>query len=84
MMLETAWNLLESLNDDANQKSKDVWKSDANLAVRYQAERFKENFLALDKIHQDVILYWINHDDELLDYFECLSDNLLENIVCKG
>lgn len=74
MTLEEAWNLIELLNDDANQKSKNFWNSDISEAVRYQAVCFKENFLRLDKAQQNSIQYWIDNDDEFQDYFKCLSD----------
>ena len=74
MTLEQAWHLLELLNEDANQKSKDLWLSaDFNKAVCYQSFCFKKNLLELDETRQKSIQYWIEHDDEFLDYFKCLS-----------
>lgn len=74
MTLEQAWNLLESLNDDANQKSKDLWRLDnVSAAIHYQSVCFKKNFLELDNNQQQLIQYWISKDDEFQDYFKCLS-----------
>ena len=74
MTLEQAWYLLESLNDDANQKSKDHWlTSDFANASRYQSACFRKSFLELDKNKQELIQYWIDTDDEFQDYFKCLS-----------
>jgi hypothetical protein len=72
--LEEAWNLLESLNDDANQKTRDLWDSaNEQAAIRQQSECFRNNFLNLDNDKQQAIRYWINKDDEFQDYFKCLS-----------
>jgi hypothetical protein len=74
MTLEHAWIIVESLNDDANQKAKDFWRSDnIDTAVRYQADYFRKNFEELDKVQRDLIQHWINIDDEFQDYFKCLS-----------
>lgn len=73
MTLEETWNLVESLNEDANQKSKDIWCCDVDEAIRYQARCFRENVLSLDPVQQNIIQYWIDHDDEFQDYFKCLS-----------
>lgn len=74
MTLREAWNLLELLNDNANEKSKHLWSSNINEAIKYQSRCFRENILALDKSQQDQIQYWINNDDEFQDYFKCLSE----------
>jgi hypothetical protein len=72
--LEEAWNLLESLNDDANQKTRDLWNSsNEQAAIHHQSECFRNNFLNLDNGKQQAIRYWINKDDEFQDYFKCLS-----------
>ena len=74
MTLEHAWIILESLNDDANQKAKDFWLSDnINKAICYQSACFRENFLKLDNNQRKLIQYWITKDDEFQDYFKCLS-----------
>jgi len=74
MTLEQAWHLLELLNENANQKSKDFWLSaDFNKAVCYQSSCFKKNLLELDETRQKSIQYWIENDDEFLDYFKCLA-----------
>lgn len=83
MTLENAWNLLESLNDDANKKSKDIWNSDVDEAIRYQSSCFRENFLRLDKHQQKLIIGFIKTDDEFRDYFECLSSDMFENVIGK-
>jgi hypothetical protein len=76
MTLEQAWNLLESLNDDANQKSKSIWLSnDISKAIRFQSSYFKHSLLELDNDKQQMIQYWIEKDDEFKDYFKCLSEN---------
>lgn len=73
MTLEQAWYLLESLNDEANQKSKDQWCADdfAN-ASRYQTACFRKSFLELDNNQQQLIQHWVETDDEFQDYFKCL------------
>lgn len=72
--LQDAWNLLESLNEDANQKTKDVWNSNNEQnAIQQQSDCFKNNFLKLDNALRTAILYWLNNDDEFQDYFKCLS-----------
>jgi hypothetical protein len=77
MTLEQAWNLLELLNDDANQKSKDLWQSaDIIAAIHHQSGCFKKNFLELENAQQQLIQYWILKDDEFQDYFRCLSGDL--------
>ena len=74
MTLEEAWNLLESLNVDANQQAKDLWISnDFNKAIQYQSSCFRKSFLKLDNNQQQLIQYWISTDDEFQDYFKCLS-----------
>jgi len=74
--LQTAWNILESLNEDANQKTKDIWNfKDEQDAIQQQSTCFRNNFLNLDSDHRTAILYWLNNDDELQDYFKCLSGN---------
>jgi hypothetical protein len=76
MTLEQAWNLVESLSDDANQQSKNLWLSnDLGTAIRYQTMCFNKNFLKLDDAQQQIIRYWISNDDEFQDYFKCLSEN---------
>jgi len=73
MTLEQAWHLLELLNDDANQQSKDLWLSaDLAKATRHQSACFRKSFLELDKNQQQLIQYWIEKDDEFQDYFKCL------------
>lgn len=75
MELEQAWNLIELLNEDANKKCLDVWKSNnIDEAVRQQATYFKNNLSALDKSQLDAIYYWIDRDAEFCDYFKSLSD----------
>jgi hypothetical protein len=72
--LQDAWNLLESLNEDANQKTKDSWNSkDEQDAIQHQSACFRNNILNLDSYHRTAILYWLNNDDEFQDYFKCLS-----------
>jgi hypothetical protein len=72
--LEEAWSLLESLNDDANQKTRDLWDSaNEHAAIQHQSDCFRNNFLNLDNGKQQAICYWINKDDEFQDYFKCLS-----------
>lgn len=72
--LQTAWNILESLNEDANQKTKNIWNfKDEQDAIQQQSTCFRNNFLNLDDGQQTAILYWLNHDDEFQDYFKCLS-----------
>jgi hypothetical protein len=74
MTLEQAWHLLELLNEDANQKSKDLWTSDnITAAIRYQSTCFRKNLLELDNNQQQLIQHWIDKDDEFQDYFKCLS-----------
>jgi hypothetical protein len=76
MTLEQAWHLLELLNEDANQKSKDLWTSDnITAAIHYQSACFRKNLLELDNNQQQLIQHWINHDDEFQDYFKCLAGN---------
>jgi hypothetical protein len=71
--LEDAWDLLESLNHDANQKTRDLWNSvNHQEAILQQSAFFRNSFLNLDKDKQQAICYWIN-DDEFRDYFKCLS-----------
>jgi hypothetical protein len=72
--LQTAWNILGSLNEDANQKTKDIWNfKDEQDAIQQQSACFRNNFLNLDIGHRTAILYWLNNDDEFQDYFKCLS-----------
>jgi hypothetical protein len=72
--LEEAWSLLEILNDNANQKTRDFWNSvNEQEAIRQQSECFRNNFLNLDNSKQQAIRYWIYKDDEFQDYFKCLS-----------
>ena len=72
--LQDAWNLLESLNEDANQKTKDSWNSkDEQDAIQQQSAYFRNNILNLDSYHRSAILYWLNNNDEFQDYFKCLS-----------
>jgi hypothetical protein len=72
--LQDAWNLLESLNEDANQKTKDSWNSkDEQDAIQQQSACFRNSILNLDSYHRTAILYWLNNDDEFQDYFKCLS-----------
>lgn len=73
--LHEAWNLLDSLNDDANSKATSFWNSiDWQQAMLQQTFHFKNNFLNLDNFQKQSILFWIKNDDEFRDYFECLSD----------
>lgn len=72
--LQDAWNLLEYLNEDANQKTKDLWNSkDEEYAIQQQSACFRNNFLNLNNSQQMEIMYWLNNDDEFQDYFKCLS-----------
>lgn len=72
--LEEAWNLLESLNEDANQRAKSFWlNGNINKAIEKQSTYFKSNFLNLDNETRCSIVHWINTDDEFQDYFKCLS-----------
>jgi hypothetical protein len=72
--LHEAWILLESLNDDANQKTKYIWNSKQEQdAIQQQSDCFRTNILNLDSGHRTAILYWLNNDDEFQDYFRCLS-----------
>jgi hypothetical protein len=72
--LQTAWSILESLNENANQKTKDIWNfKDEQDAIQQQSACFRNNFLNLDSMQQTAILYWLNNDDEFQDYFKCLS-----------
>lgn len=73
MTLEQAWYLLELLNEEANQQSKDRWlTADVANASLYQSVCFRKSFLALDKNQQQLIQFWIEKDDEFQDYFKCL------------
>lgn len=76
MTLEQAWNLIESLNDDANEKSKNLWLSkDVDVAIRYQSEYFKNNFLDMGYDQKQEIIHWIKNDEEFQDYVKCLAGN---------
>lgn len=83
MKLEEAWNLIECLNDKANHDSSKLWATDINQAIQYQNLRFQEYFLELDNTTQQSILYWLK-DDEFLDYFNSLSNNMSVNLISKS
>jgi len=84
MTLEQAWKLLEFLNENANDESKILWmSSNIDRAANYQAECFRKSFSGLDKMQRLQIQKWIEQDAELRDYFECLSDNMIIDIICK-
>lgn len=73
LTLEKSWNLLDNLNDRANKIVEDVWSSnDINSAIDCQTTHIRKFFLELDEIQRYSIQYWIRHDDEFLDYVECL------------
>lgn len=73
LTLERSWILLDHLNDKANQIAEDVWSSnDINSAILYQTECLRKFFLELEDSQKQSIQYWIRHDDEFLDYVECL------------
>lgn len=81
--LHEAWNLLDSLNDDANCKVTSFWNSlDWQQAMLNQSFHFKNNFLNLDDFQKQSIIFWIKHDDEFKDYFECLSgEDFINNLL---
>jgi len=80
MTLEQAWNLLESLNDSANQQASELWLAN-NLAeaISYQSACFRKKCLELDATQQQLVQHWISNDDEFQDYFKCLSG--VNNVV---
>lgn len=72
--LQTAWDILESLNEDANLKTKDIWNvKNEQDAIQQQSACFRNNFANLDNSQRTAILYWLTNDDEFQDYFKCLS-----------
>jgi hypothetical protein len=72
--LEEAWKILESLNDDANQCAKSIWESgNEKEAILKQSFYFRDIFLNLNNELRQLIVYWVEHDDEFQDYFKCLS-----------
>lgn len=79
--LQETWNLIETLNDQANQQT--CWK-DIEQAISSQAEYFKNSVKQLDNDKQIAIKYWLQHDDEFCDYFNCLSNNVVIDIVSKN
>jgi hypothetical protein len=84
MTLEQAWTFLEKLNETANNQSKDYWMSaEVDNAINFQIKCFRKSFSELDKIQQQEIRQWIEENEELRDYFECLSDNMIIDTVCK-
>lgn len=76
MTLQEIWNLVESLNDTAKEKAKDLWLSDdIDSAISYQTECFKDAFLKLEQVQQQAIIQWAKKDDEFQDYIKCLAGN---------
>jgi hypothetical protein len=74
MTLKQAWNLIESLNYSANQQASELWlANNITEAISYQSACFRQKCLELDSSQQQLVQYWINHDDEFQDYFKCLS-----------
>lgn len=83
MKLEEAWNLVESLNEDANQKSKNLWNSNnIKEAIDFQTTCFKKNFLQLDNDVKQELVHWMRNDDEFLDYIECfLGEEFVKSLL---
>ena len=79
--LQETWILVETLNDQANQQTS--WK-DVEQAILIQSEYFKNSITQLDNDNQLAIKYWLQHDDEFCDYFNCLSNNIVIDIVGKN
>lgn len=78
--LQETWILVETLNDQANRQTS--WK-DIEQAILIQSEYFKNSVNELDNDHRLAIKYWLQHDDEFCDYFNCLSNNIVIDIVGK-
>jgi len=77
MSLEHTWILLESINDNANQKTQDSWNLATNInlqhdAIQAQSACFRNIFKNLIEAQRREILYWLYQDDEFQDYFKCL------------
>lgn len=84
MKLEEVWSLIETINNAANQMSKDLWTSNnVNDAIDYQTTCFRQKFLELDKRQQQAIQRWTERDAELHDYFNLLSNNMIVDCVSK-
>ena len=78
--LQEAWILVEELNDQANQQTN--WK-DIEQAILNQSEYFKNSITQLDDGSRLAIKYWLQQDDEFYDYCNCLSNNMIVDLVGK-
>ena len=75
--LQTAWNLIESINENANRRTHNDWTVQNYLkAIELQSECFRNLILELSTQQKKGILHWYNTDDEFKDYFKCLSNNM--------